>query len=186
MNNKCGCNPIQEPFEFPLIDCPDKIIKGKFGELFPLDIDIEKLKTRLICEYQEIIDKLECGIRIDLEPFLEILSLIYIREKIFQDNTIYMASTTYYGFSLEENPENLDLSLLQKYNSDSLKMTNNIENTIYGSYLWIVSPFILNKVATDEGFTFGVKMLPVSEKNGLHYYRSSSKIDICNLTYYIR
>lgn len=76
---KC-CNPIQEPFEFS-IPC-DKSIYGntKFPELFPLEHNICELKEKIIYEYLDIINKLECGIQEDLEFLLEEISLVDIME----------------------------------------------------------------------------------------------------------
>ena len=65
-------------------------------------------------------------------------------------------------------------------------MTETIENTIAGSYLWIITPLNLNLVATDPGFTYKVETILAGSKDGIKYYRSNSAIDVSNLTYYIK
>lgn len=79
MRNRCGCNPVSEPFEFQI---QDNIITRNehIRELFPLVNDINELKNKVICEYNNIINKLECGIQLDLEFLLEEISLIDILE----------------------------------------------------------------------------------------------------------
>ena len=54
--------------------------KGYLQELFPIVNNIDKLKNKIICEYLGIIDKLECGIQLDLEFLLEEISLVDIIE----------------------------------------------------------------------------------------------------------
>ena len=78
--NRCGCNPIQEPFEFKILEDFKGSYKGKLQELFPIINNIDDLKNKIICEYSGIIDKLECGIRLDLEFLLEEISLVDILE----------------------------------------------------------------------------------------------------------
>ncbi len=78
--NRCGCNPIQEPFEFPILRNQMDSYKGYLQELFPIINNIDELKNKIICEYLGIIDKLECGIQLDLEFLLEEISLVDILE----------------------------------------------------------------------------------------------------------
>lgn len=78
--NRCGCNQISEPFEFSIEDCNLGSNKIKLQELFPVVNDINELKNKIIQEYLEIIDKLECGIQLDLEFLLEEISLVDIIE----------------------------------------------------------------------------------------------------------
>ena len=78
--NSCGCNQISEPFEFSIEDCNLGSNKIKLQELFPVVNDINELKNKIIQEYLEIIDKLECGIQLDLEFLLEEISLVDIIE----------------------------------------------------------------------------------------------------------
>lgn len=78
--NRCGCNPIQEPFEFKILEDYKGFYKGKLQELFPIINNIDDLKNKIICEYSGIIDKLECGIQLDLEFLLEEISLVDILE----------------------------------------------------------------------------------------------------------
>lgn len=183
--NRCGCNPVPEPFEYTIKENSRKKINGDFKELFPIEIDLDELKEKLICEFEEILDKLECGLRPDLEFILRDLSWIYIKEKIFENNAIYIPPANYIGYA-DENIDDLDLNSLMLRYQENLKMTEIIQNKVWGYHLWVVSPYALHKVATDENFTFEVKMNPVAYKNGLHYYRSNSKVDICTLTYYIK
>lgn len=71
----CGCNPIQEPFEFPIIDSPSNdCISFENNNIE----DLYELKCKVICEFYEILNKLECGIQPDLEFLLQEISLIYI------------------------------------------------------------------------------------------------------------
>ena len=184
MINKCGCNPIQEPFEYSIEENLENIIEVKFKKLFPIEIDIEKLKTKLICDFDQILNELECGLHPDLESFLEELSQIYMKN-IFSDNTIYIPPVNYIGFG-DENINDLNLNSLIKRHQENLRMTETVENKIYGSHLWVVSPYILHKVATDSDFNYNVTMNLVATINGIHYYRSNSKVDICKLTYYIK
>lgn len=78
--NRCGCNQISEPFEFSIENCNLGSNKIKLQELFPVVNDINELKNKIIQEYLEIIDKLECGIQLDLEFLLEEISLVDIIE----------------------------------------------------------------------------------------------------------
>ena len=183
--NRCGCNPTPEPFEYTIKQKTGKIRNGDFRQLFPIEIDVDELKEKLICEFEEILDKLECGLHPDLEFLLEDLSWIYIKEKIFENNAIYLPPVNYIGFG-DENINDLNLNSLTKRYQENIRMTEIIKNKVWGYHLWIVSPYALHKVATDENFSFEVKMVPVAYRNGLHYYRSSPKVDICNLTYYIK
>ena len=54
--NRCGCNPIQEPFEFKILENSKNSYKGKLQELFPIINNIDNLKDKIICEYLGIID----------------------------------------------------------------------------------------------------------------------------------
>lgn len=78
--NRCGCNPIQEPFEFPIKNVNLGSYGIKLQELFPITNNIDEFKEKIICEYLGIIDKLECGIQLDLEFLLEEISLVDILE----------------------------------------------------------------------------------------------------------
>ena len=77
---RCRCNPKPEPIEFPISDSlKDRGIKG-IPELFPINNNICELKQKIIQEYLQIIDNLECGIQNNLEFLLEEISLIDIIE----------------------------------------------------------------------------------------------------------
>ena len=77
---RCRCNPKPEPIEFPISDSlKDKGIRG-IPELFPINNNICELKQKIIQEYLQIIDNLECGIQNNLEFLLEEISLIDIIE----------------------------------------------------------------------------------------------------------
>lgn len=78
--NRCGCNPIQEPFEFKINRTQTASYLGYLQELFPIINNMDEFKNKIICEYQGIIDKLECGIQLDLEFLLEEISLVDILE----------------------------------------------------------------------------------------------------------
>ena len=77
----CRCNPLPSPFEFQIPESPikSKTLKG-LPELFPIEHNLCELKQKIIQEYLQIIDKLECGIQKDLEFLLEEISLIDIME----------------------------------------------------------------------------------------------------------
>lgn len=77
--NNCRCNPVIEP-EIQIKDKCFICFKDKIQELFPLVNNINELKEKIICEYLGIIDKLECGIQLDLEFILEEISLVDILE----------------------------------------------------------------------------------------------------------
>lgn len=93
---------------------------------------------------------------------------------------------TYIGFSSSETAENVNLQNLTKKIMSNITMTETLQNNVSGNYLWIVSPYNLQKVATDSGFVYEVKMVTINTINGLKYYRSNSALDISNLTYYIK
>lgn len=75
--NRCGCNPISEKFEYPILD--------NFSDIFiaecPKKENLCKLKQKIICEFLDIINKLKCGIQPDLESILEEISFVYIYEE---------------------------------------------------------------------------------------------------------
>lgn len=100
--------------------------------------------------------------------------------------TTNQVDATYIGFSSASEAQNVVLSNLNKKILSNISMTQNLQNQVEGNYLWIVSPYTLNMVATDPGFTFRVSMEPAVTLNGLKYYRSSSQLDISNITYYIK
>ena len=81
---RCGCNPVQEPYEFPIenvstiyntaldINCGNNCKNRKQ--------DLYKLKQKIIQDFLDIINKLECGIQPDLEDLKEGLTIVYIKE----------------------------------------------------------------------------------------------------------
>lgn len=110
----------------------------------------------------------------------------YGEETVNCSATITLTLPTYLGFSTVEEAAYLDLSALSKKVVSNIQMTESLQNTIKGNYLWIVSPYRVTNVATDPGFTYKVKMLALNNINGLYYYRSSSALDVSHLTYYIK
>ena len=110
----------------------------------------------------------------------------YGEETVNCSASVNITLPTYIGFSSAEDSNNLDLSTLAKKIKSNINMTESLQNTAYGNYLWIVSPYRVNNVATDPGFTYKVKMLAINNAGGLYYYRSSSALDISHLTYYIK
>ena len=66
---KCGCNPTPEQFEFPIIDDSINKYKFDFGTISGFK-DLCKLKHKIICDFQDIVKSLECGIEPDLEILL--------------------------------------------------------------------------------------------------------------------
>ena len=78
---RCGCNPVSEPFEFHILNDPRRHFNSEqIPTLFPIERKLSNLKEKIICEYMEIIDKLECGVKEDLELLLEEISLVDILE----------------------------------------------------------------------------------------------------------
>jgi hypothetical protein len=107
-------------------------------------------------------------------------------EEVTATASVNFVLPTYIGFDVTDDSVNLDLSTLSKRIKSNAQFSEAVQNVNAGSYLWIVSPFNVNKVATDEGFTYVVRMINVDYKDGLYYYRSSSAIDVSHLTYYIK
>ena len=107
-------------------------------------------------------------------------------EEVTATTSVNFVLPTYIGFDVTDDSANLDLNTLSKRIKSNAQFSEAIQNVNAGSYLWIVSPFNVNKVATDEGFTYVVRMINVDYKDGLYYYRSSSAIDVSHLTYYIK
>lgn len=93
---------------------------------------------------------------------------------------------TYIGFYNSSDYNEVNTSSLTKKIKESISMTETIENTVTGSYLWIITPLNLNLVAMDPGFTYKVETILAGNKDGMKYYRSNSAIDVSNLTYYIK
>lgn len=186
---RCCCNPIIPVFEYEIGN--NILSPPKENLQLPItpEFDVDLLKDKVICDYLSIISKLERGQKPELESLLQDLSQIYIKE--IENNTAqvssadYIPPATYIGFGVE-NINELKLNSLTAKHLENIKMTETINNRVRGNHLWIISPYTLHKVATDENFTFEVKMNLVAYKSGLRYYRSNSKVDICNLTYYIK
>lgn len=107
-------------------------------------------------------------------------------EEVTETVSVDFVLPTYIGFNTSDNSTNLDLNTLSKRIKANTQFSEAIQNVDAGSYLWIVSPFNVHKVATDEGYTYVVRMLNIDYKDGLYYYRSSSAIDVSHLTYYIK
>ena len=99
---------------------------------------------------------------------------------------VNLVTPTYLGFYNTSDYNEVNTSTFIKKIKDSITMSETIENTIPGSYLWIVTPLTVNSVATDPGFTYKVEMILAGTIDGIKYYRSNSAIDISNLTYYIK
>ena len=110
----------------------------------------------------------------------------YGEETATCNGSVNITLPTYFGFSSVDSLDLLNLGDLTKRLLSGISMSQTIQNSTSGNYLWIVSPYTLNAVATDQGFTYRVAMTSAGSKDGLYYYRSNSAIDVSNLTYYIR
>lgn len=93
---------------------------------------------------------------------------------------------SYIGFDVAESVDNVNFYNLTKEIKNTISNTKTIENRTSGSYLWIISPYVLNRVATDSGFTYVVNMQSLGNTGGLNYYRSVRAVDVSNLTYYVK
>lgn len=113
-------------------------------------------------------------------------TLYYKNETATCSGSVNITLPTYIGFSSAETAEAVSLQDLTKKIVSGLTMTETLQNNVSGNYLWIVSPYNLQKVATDQGFIYEVKMVSMNTINGLKYYRSNSALDVSNLTYYIK
>lgn len=83
MRTNCGCSQIKyEPFEFNIIEKP----KVYFGSTLLPNITnrIDELPNKIICDFKQIINKLECGIQPDIETILEKISLVYMNNCDYQ------------------------------------------------------------------------------------------------------
>ena len=76
----CGCKPIIEPIEFEIPDS-NNINTISADVKFPEEeSDLCELKSKVICDYINVIQNLECGRFSDLEILLEEISYIEITE----------------------------------------------------------------------------------------------------------
>lgn len=80
----CRCHTIDNTYkEFEINDsCSKKPKSGGIKIPQIEDSDLSGLKNKIICEYEDIISKLECGIQPDLEFLLEEISLVYLYDEI--------------------------------------------------------------------------------------------------------
>ena len=75
----CGCKSINNQFEFPILDDINNVnLDLIIEEYYPNVNSLCELKNKVICEYKDIINKLNCGIQPDLEFLLQEISFIYI------------------------------------------------------------------------------------------------------------
>lgn len=148
----CGCNdPTHHYIEFHIHGHIDKTSSPSI-QLPKEDSHIDELKDKIICEYINIIDKLECGIQEDLRNLMEEISLLEINEESFgitysntailqtlneEDEMIY---TTFYGNS--NSPEVPELSQL------SQTSTLEFEDYIEDIYYFILTPYKLVEANT--------------------------------------
>ena len=114
------------------------------------------------------------------------VSCTYKSESVSASGSVNFVLPTYFGFDGTEDFNSVDLTQLNKEIKSNIQSTKTLNNNTAGNYLWIVSPYTLNAVATDQGYTYKVAMVLGGSKDGLNYYRSNSAIDISNLTYYIK
>ena len=81
---QCGCNPIPEKIEFPIIDNTN--YKFDYGVIIDNFEELCKLKCKIIKDFKDIVKSLECGIQPDLEILLQEISLIYMND---ERNTVF-------------------------------------------------------------------------------------------------
>lgn len=75
----CGCGEAPSPFEFQINDKP--IIVSNIDFTLPNETDRQTcLMEKIIQDYFNIINKLECGIQPELENILEEISLIEMKK----------------------------------------------------------------------------------------------------------
>lgn len=148
----CGCNdPTHHYIEFHIRGHIDKTSSPSI-QLPREDSHIDELKDKIICEYLNIIDKLECGIQEDLRTLLEEISVLEINEESFgitySNNAVLQTSneiddmiyTTFYGNS--NSPEIPELSQL------SQTSTLEFEDDIKDVYYFILTPYKLAEANT--------------------------------------
>lgn len=76
----CGCGQVPEPIEFDIIGTPSVYTDNSV--ILPNKTDNTCcLIEKIIQEYFDIINKLECGIQPDLENLLQEISLIYMNNE---------------------------------------------------------------------------------------------------------
>ena len=74
---QCCCKNEPEQIEFPIEDC-FKNQEIYIDDYYPDVKNLCELKQKIILDFLNIVNKLECGIQPDLEFLLQEISLIYI------------------------------------------------------------------------------------------------------------
>lgn len=99
MMTNCGCREIShDPIEFKIQDYNPQV-HINCGPLLPNtnEEDWCKLQNKIICDFEDIIKQLECGIQPDIEIILEEISLI------FMNGCGYNVAKRMYSTDLEED-----------------------------------------------------------------------------------
>ena len=105
----CGCNAIQhDPIEFKIDSTPLKYMN--IGVILPNETEDDCcLMNKIIQEFFDIINKLECGIQPDIENILEEISLLDMK-----NNWNFSVAKEVYS----SHPEEDDLLRRSKYLSE--------------------------------------------------------------------
>lgn len=97
----------------------------------------------------------------------------------------YIVHPTYMFFDKSSSKEGVTLPS-QKYLYTSLNASGiEINNNEDGNYLWIVTPYTLNKITTDAGRSYPVEMSDEGVIGNHKYYRSVLQVDKSNIRYWI-
>jgi hypothetical protein len=117
------------------------------------------------------------------------VTAVYDGKTLSKTVTFRQMLSSYYGFAPEGELPNL--ASLNKYFTTSVSMFNSItrrgiDNPTAGYHLWLVTPYTISKVATDESYVYPVAMNDKVTSNGYNYYSSVDGIMSGTLNYYIK
>lgn len=91
----CGCGSVQYAKEYKIPDNSSDLINTSISLLAIKNDKIDCLKRKVITDYLDILDKLECGIQSDIENILQEISLIDMKtnQSFSVTKKVYSSST---------------------------------------------------------------------------------------------
>lgn len=108
---------------------------------------------------------------------------------VSENKSVSFIKPSYIFYSAASSKDTVQLPQGSKRLWTSITQSNiALPNYQDGVYLWIVTPYTLNKVTTDAGRAYTVDMLPpvIDNNTGLKYHRSTSSIDrVDNINYWL-